>query len=75
MQNGYIERFNGSCRREILDAYVFFEIHEVRMLTAQWMEEYNTRRAHEGLGNSTPKEWLDKMKSTNYAVWKMGYLH
>jgi putative transposase len=68
MQNGFIERFNGTYRKEILDAYVFFELNEVRTLTAQWMEEYNTRRPHEGLGNSTPHEWIKKMASTNQAV-------
>lgn len=68
MQNGFIERFNGTYRREVLDAYVFFELHEVRRLTAEWMEEYNTRRPHEGLGNATPKEWLENLKNTNQAV-------
>jgi putative transposase len=68
MQNGFIERFNGTYRKEILDAYVFFELSEVRALTAQWMEEYNTRRPHEGLANFTPHEWREKMESTNQAV-------
>jgi putative transposase len=65
MQNGFIERFNGSYRKEILDAYVFFELNEVRALTVQWIEEYNTRRPHEGLGNATPREWQEKLKSPN----------
>jgi putative transposase len=65
MQNGFIERFNGSYRREILDAYVFFELHEVRKITAEWMDEYNNRRPHEGLNNATPTEWLDKIRSGN----------
>jgi putative transposase len=65
MQNGFIERFNGSYRREILDAYVFFELHEVRKITAEWIDEYNYRRPHEGLNNATPKEWLEKIRSGN----------
>nr|WP_246343514.1 IS3 family transposase [Adhaeribacter radiodurans] len=65
MQNGFIERFNGSYRREILDAYLFFELAEVRQLTENWLEEYNTRRPHEALGNLTPNEWLLKSRSGN----------
>jgi putative transposase len=57
MQNGFVERFNGSYRKEILDAYLFFELEEVRQLTAAWIEEYNHRRPHEGLNNATPAEW------------------
>lgn len=65
MQNGYIERFNGSYRREILDAYLFFDLEEVRQLTSQWIEEYNTRRPHESLGNVPPREWPLKNRSGN----------
>lgn len=57
MQNGYIERFNGSYRKEILDAYLFFDLDEVRTLTEEWIEEYNQRRPHEALNNLTPNEW------------------
>lgn len=57
MQNGYIERFNGSYRKELLDAYVFFELSEVRELTNTWIQEYNTKRPHEALNNMTPIEW------------------
>src|SRR5579863_5106113 len=65
MQHGFIERFNGSYRREVLDAYVFFELYEVRRLTAEWIEEYNNRRPHEGLNNATPKEWLEIIRCGN----------
>jgi putative transposase len=62
MQNGYIERFNGSYRREILDAYVFFELQEIRELTEQWMQQYNYHRPHEGLNNLTPNEWKQQLE-------------
>ena len=61
MQNGFIERFNGSYRREILDAYVFFELDEVRTLTELWIEQYNNHRPHEALNNLTPNEWKQKI--------------
>jgi len=63
MQNGFIERFNGSYRKEILDAYAFFELYEVRELTKEWIEEYNTNRPHESLGNLTPKEWKQQFQN------------
>ena len=36
MQNGYIERLNGSLRRELLNAYVFRTIYEVRIQVNEW---------------------------------------
>lgn len=59
MQNGFIERFNGTYRREILDVYVFFELYEVRKLTEEWIVLYNHHRPHEALGNKTPFEWRE----------------
>ena len=57
MQNGYIERFNRLYREAVLDAYLFFDLYQVRQLTQEWMEEYNERRPHEALNNLTPEEW------------------
>jgi putative transposase len=62
MQNGYIERFNRLYREAVLDAYLFFDLDQVRQLTAEWMEEYNLRRPHESLDNLTPDEWNKKAK-------------
>ena len=56
-QNGYIERFNRLYREAVLDAYLFFDLYQVRKLTEEWMEEYNERRPHEALNNMTPVEW------------------
>ena len=55
-QNSYIERFNGSFRRAVLDAYIFRTIDEVRMQTEAWHNYYNNERPHESLNNMTPYE-------------------
>lgn len=61
MQNGYIERFNRLYREAVLDAYLFFELDQVRQLTREWIEEYNCRRPHESLDNMTPEEWKNEV--------------
>lgn len=60
MQNGYIERLNGSLRRELLNAYVFRTINEVRLQVDQWKNDYNYYRPHESLNNKTPIQMIDK---------------
>ena len=64
MQNGYIERFNRLYREAVLDAYLFFDLYQVKQLTSEWMEEYNQRRPHEALNNLTPVEWKNKTIQT-----------
>ena len=57
-QNSYIERFNGSYRRAVLDAYVFRTLEEVREKTEEWMNYYNNERPHEALGNQAPLKYV-----------------
>lgn len=60
-QNSYVERFNGSYRRAVLNAYIFQDLDQVRDLTQAWMTDYNEERPHEALGNMTPKEYHDTL--------------
>ena len=53
-QNAYVERFNGSIRRELLNAYVFRTLNEVKEKAFQWQEDYNHHRPHKSLGYRAP---------------------
>lgn len=56
-ENSYVERFNGSFRRELLNAYVFRSLHEVRALAAEYIDDYNHDRPHKSLNYLTPTEY------------------
>lgn len=56
-QNAYIERFNRTYREDVLDAYLFDDLQEVRYITEHWLEEYNTIRPHEALQGLTPRQF------------------
>ena len=40
-QNGFIERFNGSFRREFLNAYLFESLSHVSEMVWFWLQDYN----------------------------------
>jgi putative transposase len=62
-QNCYIERFNGSMRRELLNGELFRSVLEAKVVVEQWIELYNTRRPHRGLDGLTPAAYA-KMTDT-----------
>ena len=53
-QNGYVERLNGSLRRELLDAYVFRTLAEVREQGEAWQYDYSNYRPHKSSGYQPP---------------------
>ena len=64
-QNGYAERFNGSMRREFLDAYLFESMSQVRKMAWYWRLDYNGERPHESLGNLPPSVYRQKLENSN----------
>lgn len=60
MQNGLIERFNRTYREEVLDAYLFENLEQLRQLTIEFIWSYNNERPHDALLDLTPREFLLK---------------
>ncbi len=50
-QNGFIERFNGSFRREFLNAYLFESLSQVKEMVRFRMQDYNRNRTYKSLNN------------------------
>jgi putative transposase len=56
-QNAYIERFNGTFRVEVLDAYQFESLDQARAISEQWIPVYNEQRTHSAIGHLPPMEF------------------
>lgn len=67
MQNAYIERKNGSIRRELLNAYLFYSLTEVKTMSEEWRIDYNVERPHKSLGYLSPVKFVEQhYKSTEH---------
>lgn len=60
MQNGYVERFNRFYREDILDAFYFNDLYQLRTLSENWRNDYNWNHPHDSLGNKSPKEFMPR---------------
>lgn len=54
-QDCYIERFNGTMRRELLNGELFHSVLEARVVIKRWLDQYNNDRPHRALGMKTPR--------------------
>jgi putative transposase len=62
-QNGSVESFHATFRRECLDAEEFAHLREAKILIEQWRWEYNTQRPHSSLDYRTPAEVGAEMRA------------
>jgi len=60
-QNAYIERFNRTYREEVLSAYLFDSLGDVREITTGWLERYNEIRPHDALGSLPPAQYRERL--------------
>ena len=67
-QNGFVERFNGSFRREFLNAYLFETLTQVREMSWLWRLDYNDERTHESLGDLPPSVYRQKLENSSLGM-------
>ena len=63
VQNAYIERFNRLYREDVLDAYLFESLFQVRMLSEQWKKDYNLNHPHQSLDRKSPLAFAENFKA------------
>lgn len=61
--NAFIESFNSSVRKELLNPSYFETIEAARSAARVWRQEYNEFRPHSMLGNLTPKDFAVAAKN------------
>lgn len=65
MQNAFIERKNGSLRRELLNAFLFYSLNEAREMCEMWRIDYNEERPHKTLNYLSPVNYARLMEKGN----------
>lgn len=62
-QNAYIERFNRTFRTAVLNAYLFEDLSQVRVLAEKWINDYNDNHPHSSLNGLSPVEYKNDVNS------------
>lgn len=67
-ENCFIESFNSSVRREVLDANDFKSMNELRIKIKNWREYYNKIRPHGSLNYQSPENYNTLQENLEIAV-------
>lgn len=58
-QNAFVERFNRFFREDVLDAYWFEDLEQLRIIIETWRRDYNENHPHKSLGKMSPRQYGD----------------
>jgi putative transposase len=70
-QNAFVERFNKTYREEVLNAYAFDSLSQVRQITESWLQEYNQERPHDSLGRVPPLTYMPRKNGARESALKL----
>ncbi len=62
-QNALIECYNRSYRTEVLNAYVFESLDQVREIRAEWLQSYNEERPHDARAGLPPATYRANLEA------------
>jgi putative transposase len=68
-QNAFVERFNRTYRHEVLDAYVFDSLEQVRLISEGWLRLYNEERPHRALGRLPPARFAERLTTLEFSSY------
>lgn len=61
--NAFVERLNGTIRREALDHFFLFSENQVKNIVSEFVQYYNTKRMHQGI-NKIPDSEIQESTGT-----------
>lgn len=70
-QNAFIERFNRYFREDVLDAYWFEDLEQLRIITERWRHDYNENHPHKSLGRMSPNQFKSQNQNEDINYKKL----
>lgn len=66
--NAFVESFNGTLRKECLNAHWFTSLADAQQIIEAWRQEYNECRPHRALGERSPLEFACQPSTSEEAT-------
>ena len=72
--NAFVERLNGSIRREAIDHFLLFSEKQIRKILKSYVDYYNRQRPHQGT-NKIPAGKIDSTTGNTKKEQSLSGLH